>query len=46
VVTREDLIAQSVFDYAKTGLRDRGYDEGRVAFIEAWSQITDPLEKN
>jgi hypothetical protein len=46
VVTREDLIAQSVFDYAKEGLRARGYDEGRVAFIEAWSQIAEPLEKN
>lgn len=46
MITREDLIAQSTFDYAKEGLRARGYDEGRVAFIEAWSQITDPLEKN
>ena len=36
MISREDLISQSVFDYVKDGVRARGYDEGKVEFREAF----------
>lgn len=39
MISREDLIAQSTWDYVEAHLRDRGYPERRVAMVEAfpWS---------
>jgi hypothetical protein len=47
VITREDLIAQSVSDYGRQALRDRGYDEERVEWREAWDGLpTGELDVN
>lgn len=36
MISREDCIAQSVFQHVEEGLRARGYPEGRVEMLEAF----------
>lgn len=36
MISREDLIAQSLYDYVEAGLRGRGYPETRVLMLEAF----------
>lgn len=36
MISREDIIEQSVFDYVKDGLRNGGYDENLVAVRDAF----------
>jgi hypothetical protein len=47
MITREDLIQQSVFNYARDALRTRGYTEEKVGILEAWEgQLSGELDRN
>lgn len=47
MISREDLISQSVFDYMKDALVARGYGPDKVAIIESWQgQLSGELDKN
>jgi len=36
MISREDLVEQSVFDYARDALRGRGYSEAQVEMRESF----------
>jgi hypothetical protein len=47
MITREDLVSQSVMDHAVAGIAAQGYPPTQVAFLESFPyDVTGPLEKN
>lgn len=45
MVTREDMIDQSVTDYVRAGLQSRGYDEPDVKIVEAFPYTIEKLDR-
>jgi hypothetical protein len=47
MITREDLVSQSVMDHAVAGIAAQGYPPTQVAFLESFPyDVAGPLEKN
>lgn len=47
MLTREDLIAHSTFDYMEAAIRARGYTDDQVKIIESWQgQLSGELDQN
>jgi hypothetical protein len=47
MITREDLVSQSVMDHAVGGIAARGYPPTTVAFLESFPySVSGPLQKN
>jgi hypothetical protein len=47
MITREDCIQQSVFNYARDALVARGYPDDKVRLLEAWEgQLSGDLDRN